>query len=197
MYDPYYDYGGGPPLPYMQGPMGGRQGPRQPPQPPPLIAIDSAPMDYYYTPDSYGRPGRAPGFVQMGGPPMPAVPMGPPQPPPQPQPMPMLPPWTAPPPMVERQFAGIVGAGNRGASSRVVRFDDDDELFTDSVVIKPKKSKWRAVSKKRVVPLEPEVRRDVFYAAPPAVDPGYPVPGFYVPAQGFPTPPMAAYVLRR
>lgn len=183
-YDPYY--GGGPPPPPW-GPMAG-PGPRRPPQPPPLVGIDSPPFDYY--PEPYGRsapPGRPPGLVQMGPPPMPPMPpIGPIGPPPPP-----LPSWGEPP-AVERQFVGLVGAGNRGPSSRVVHFDDDD-LVADGIVIKPKKSKWRAVSAKRIV-REPEIRREVYAARPaPYVDPAY--PGFFMP-QGYGPPPMAAYVRR-
>jgi len=125
----------------------------------------------------------------MGPPPMPPMPpMGPPQPP-QP-PMPPLPSWGEPA-AIERQFAGLVGAGNRGPSSRVVRFEDDD-LVSEGIVIKPNKSKWRAVSAKKLVVREPEIR---YQAAPPAsyVDPSY--PGFFLP-QGYGPPPMAAYVRR-
>lgn len=192
-YDPYYGGGWGPPLPGPPPwePMGG-PGQRRPPQPPPpMVAMESAPMDYYYNPEAYARsgPGRPPGFVQMGPPPMPPMPpMGPPQPP-----QPPLPTWGEPP-AIERQFAGLVGAGNRGPSARVVRFDDDD-LVTEGIVIKPSKSRWRAVSAKKVV-VQPEIRYQAerVRAQPaPYVDPSY--PGFFLP-QGYGPPPMAAYVRR-
>ena len=129
------------------------------------------------------------------GPPM-GPPMGQPTGPAPPSLLPALPPW-AQPPMVERSFAGIVGAGNRGGGATVDYDFGDGDFVMDGVVIKPKKSsKWRAVGKKKFVAIEPELRRDVYSAPPsPYVGPNG-VPGFVVPAQGFGPPPMAAYIRR-
>ena len=153
-----------------------------------------------------GRSARPPGFVQLGGPPagpppmMGPPPMGPPGPPAGPPPVavPFVSPFGAPP-MVERSFAGVVGAGNRGSSSRLVHFDDDDggDFMMEGVVVKPKKSKWRPVSKKKIVQVQDAYQVRASPAPAPYMDPGYPqFPGFFVPAYGNGPPPMAAYVRR-
>jgi len=89
-----------------------------------------------------------PPFPQM--PAAPAPPMLPPMPPPT-QPY-----GPAPPPFVYRQPVERFG-------SHRARFDEDDDVV---VISKPvKKSKWREVNKKKLLP-EPDYQPDDYYSGP-------------------------------